>query len=116
VSRADSTLVAVAAGVGVFALTLLCASFLEWPVLTYVPRQHAWRVLTHAPAGAMQFYGLFLWAFVAGVDASVVGHAVARSLHGRALSGTAHAVMSGWVLVSLLLSSGFFVLRYWPRG
>ena len=114
-SRVDSAVVAVAAGVGAFALTVLAASFLEWPMLTYLPRQHVWRMLSHPPPSAMSFYGLVLWGLVGGVDAAAVAHAIARSLRGRTLSPTAEWVAAGGALVSLLLATGYFALRFWPR-
>lgn len=109
-SEQDRSVLSIAAGVTAFALTYLCAAFLEWPLLTYFPTQHAWRVVQHAPPDAIPYYGLVLWAVIAGVDAGIVMNAAAGVAR-RPFSPTFLALCTGWTLISLVITASYFVFR-----
>lgn len=110
-SDADRTRLAVAAGVTAFAVVYLCAAFLEWPLLTYFPARATWRFTTHAPPETIPYFGLVLWAAVAGIDTGVVTWVGARALGRRPPSRRLDGLLAAWTLTALVLAAAYFTFR-----
>lgn len=110
-SEADRTRLAVAVGVTAYGVVYLCAAFLEWPLLTYYPERGAWRFVEHAPASAINYYGLVFWGAVAGIDAGVAVWLGTGMVAKKPLSPRLAALSAGWALTALLLAATFFTFK-----
>lgn len=112
--KEDAVTLAACAGVTFYGVGYLCAAFLEWPTLTYFPHERAWRIVTHAPAAPMAYYGLVLWGLIFGVNAASIVHALATHVLRRPLSRGLAGLCAGWTFSSLLLAVAYFTYQSWP--
>jgi hypothetical protein len=114
VKRHEVIYLAVCAGVVMYAVGYLAAAFLELPVLTYFPRERAWRVVTHAGALPMPYYGLILYGLLFGINAATIVMALATHVVRHALSRVFAELCAGWAMAVLTLAAAFFTYRNWP--
>ena len=97
-----------------YALVYAAVDYLRLPRLVYVPHARAFR-FHDAPPGALEmaYFGMWLWALLAGVAA---GGAVYLALGRKKTPVSSRGLGLGvaWSVTALVLAGAFYTWHNWP--
>jgi hypothetical protein len=95
-----------------FALALAAPAFVDIPILSYRPVEHAWSLDVHPAGGiAMDFFGRCLFATLVAGALAAVTYVIARRVVRREATASTVAVFALWTIGITFIAIAFFSWR-----